>query len=105
MAVLMAASAGMTAMAAASGDITVVSREDGSGTRGAFIELMGVEEKDADGNKVDNTTEAAKITNSTAVMLSTVAEDVNAIGYISLGSLNDTVTAVKIDGAGICRGN
>ena len=86
-------------MAAASGDITVVSREDGSGTRGAFIELMGVEEKDADGNKVDNTTEAAKITNSTAVMLSTVAEDVNAIGYISLGSLNDTVTAVKIDGA------
>ena len=99
MAVLMAASAGMTAMAAASGDITVVSREDGSGTRGAFIELMGVEEKDADGNKVDKTTEAAKITNSTAVMLSTVAEDVNAIGYISLGSLNDTVTAVKIDGA------
>ena len=99
MAVLMAASAGMTAMAAASGDITVVSRDDGSGTRGAFIELMGVEEKDADGNKVDNTTEAAKITNSTAVMLSTVAEDVNAIGYISLGSLNDTVTAVKIDGA------
>ena len=97
MAVLMAASAGMTAIAAASGDITVVSREDGSGTRGAFIELMGVEEKDADGNKVDNTTEAAKITNSTAVMLSTVAEDVNAIGYISLGSLNDTVTAVKID--------
>ena len=95
----MAASAGMTAMAAASGDITVVSREDGSGTRGAFIELMGVEEKDADGNKVDNTIEAAKITNSTAVMLSTVAEDVNAIGYISLGSLNDTVTAVKIDGA------
>ena len=80
MAVLMAASAGMTAMAAASGDITVVSREDGSGTRGAFIELMGVEEKDADGNKVDNTTESAKITNSTAVMLSTVAEDVNAIG-------------------------
>ena len=99
MAVLMAASAGMTATAAASGDITVVSREDGSGTRGAFIELMGVEEKDADGNKVDNTTESAKITNSTAVMLSTVAEDVNAIGYISLGSLNDTVTAVKIDGA------
>ena len=99
MAVLMAASAVMTAMAAASGDITVVSREDGSGTRGAFIELMGVEEKDADGNKVDNTTESAKITNSTAVMLSTVAEDVNAIGYISLGSLNDTVTAVKIDGA------
>ena len=60
MAALMTASIGMTAMAAAEGDITVVSREDGSGTRGAFIELFGVEEKDADGNKVDNTTEAAK---------------------------------------------
>ena len=85
--------------AAAQGDITICSREDGSGTRGAFIELFGVEEKDADGNKVDNTTEAAKITNSTSVMLSTVEGDVNAIGYVSLGSLNDSVTAVKIDGA------
>lgn len=99
MAALMTASIGMTAMTAAEGDITVVSREDGSGTRGAFIELFGVEEKDADGNKVDNTTEAAKITNSTSVMLGTVEKDVNAIGYISLGSLNDTVKAVKIDGA------
>ena len=99
MAALMTASIGMTAMAAAEGDSTVVSREDGSGTRGAFIELFGVEEKDADGNKVDNTTEAAKITNSTSVMLGTVEKDVNAIGYISLGSLNDTVKAVKIDGA------
>ena len=80
-------------------DITIVSREDGSGTRGAFIELFGIEEKDADGNKVDNTTEAAKITNSTSVMLSTVAQDVNAIGYVSLGSLDDSVTALKIDGA------
>ena len=79
--------------------VNVLSREDGSGTRGAFIELFGIEEKDADGNKVDNTTEAAKITNSTSVMLSTVAQDENAIGYVSLGSLNDTVTAVKIDGA------
>ena len=84
MAALMTASIGMTAMAAAEGDITVVSREDGSGTRGAFIELFGVEEKDADGNKVDNTTEAAKITNSTSVMLGTVEKDVNAIGYICL---------------------
>ena len=82
-----------------SNDITIVSREDGSGTRGAFIELFGIEEKDADGNKVDNTTEAAKITNSTSVMLSTVAQDVNAIGYVSLGSLDDSVTALKIDGA------
>ncbi|MCQ4772673.1 substrate-binding domain-containing protein [Lacrimispora saccharolytica] len=78
--------------------VTVVSREDGSGTRGAFIELFGVEEKDADGNKVDNTTEEAEITNNTAVMMSTVAGDVDAIGYISLGSLNDSVKAVKIDG-------
>ena len=90
---------GTTVMAAASGDITISSREDGSGTRGAFIELFGIEEKDADGNKVDNTTEAAKITNSTSVMLSTVAQDVNAIGYVSLGSLDDSVTALKIDGA------
>ena len=99
MAAMMAACAGTTAMAAAEGDITICSREDGSGTRGAFIELMGIEEKDADGNKIDNTTEAAKITNSTSVMMSTVEGDVNAIGYISLGSLNDSVTAVKVDGA------
>ncbi|MDY3251256.1 MAG: substrate-binding domain-containing protein, partial [Candidatus Choladocola sp.] len=98
-AAMMAACVGTTAMAAAEGDITICSREDGSGTRGAFIELFGVEEKDADGNKIDNTTEAAKITNSTSVMLSTVEGDVNAIGYISLGSLNDSVKAVKIDGA------
>ena len=98
-ALLGVATMGTTAMAAASGDITICSREDGSGTRGAFIELFGIEEKDADGNKVDNTTEAAKITNSTSVMLSTVAQDVNAIGYVSLGSLDDSVTAVKIDGA------
>ena len=82
----------------ASGDITIVSREDGSGTRGAFVELLGIEVKDADGNKVDMTTVDAKITNSTSVMMTTVEGDVNAIGYISLGSLNDTVTAVKVDG-------
>ena len=97
-ALLGVATMGTTAMAAASGDITICSREDGSGTRGAFIELFGIEEKDADGNKVDNTTEAAKITNSTSVMLSTVAQDVNAIGYVSLGSLDDSVTALKIAG-------
>lgn len=57
----------------ASGDITILSREDGSGTRGAFVELFGIEEKDADGNKVDMTTEDAKITNSTSVMMTTVA--------------------------------
>lgn len=81
-----------------SGAITVVSREDGSGTRGAFVELLGIEEKDADGNKVDMTTDMAEITNSTAVMMTTVAGNTNAIGYISLGSLNDSVKAVSIDG-------
>ena len=80
------------------GNITVVSREEGSGTRGAFVELLGIEEKDAAGNKVDNTTAAAEITNSTAVMLTTVAGNKNAIGYVSLGSLNDTVQALTIDG-------
>ena len=79
--------------------IDVTSREDGSGTRGAFIELFVIEEKDADGNKIDNTTEEAVITNSTEVMLTTVAGDDYAIGYVSLGSLNDTVNALKIDGA------
>lgn len=79
--------------------ISVVSREEGSGTRGAFIELFGIEEKDADGNKIDNTTEDASITNNTSVMMSTVAGNEYAIGYISLGSLNESVKAVKIDGA------
>ncbi len=82
------AASGMT------GSITVVSREDGSGTRGAFVELFGI---DADGE--DNTTEDAEITNSTAVMMTTIAGNAQAIGYISLGSLNDTVKAVSIDGA------
>lgn len=79
--------------------INVVSREDGSGTRGAFIELFGIEQEDESGEKVDMTTESASITNSTAVMMTTVAGDANAIGYISLGSLDDSVKAVKIDGA------
>lgn len=78
--------------------INVISREDGSGTRGAFVELFGVEEE-IDGEKVDNTTTDATVTNNTSVMLSTVAQDPNAIGYVSLGSLSDDVKAVKIDGA------
>ena len=77
--------------------IDVISREDGSGTRGAFIELTGVEQK-IDGKKVDMTTEDAQITNNTAVMMTTVAGDTYAIGYISLGSLNDSVKAVKVAG-------
>lgn len=80
-------------------NITVVSREDGSGTRGAFIEVFGIEEKDADGNKVDNTISTAEITNSTSVMMITIAGNKSAIGYISLGSLDNSVKAVKIDGA------
>jgi len=79
--------------------INVISREDGSGTRGAFIELFGIEQKDENGEKVDYTTEEAQITNNTSVMMTTVGGDTSAIGYISLGSLNDTVKAVKIDGA------
>lgn len=81
-----------------SNDITIVSREDGSGTRGAFVELFEIEEE-VDGEKVDMTTEAAQITNSTSVMLTTVSGDEYAIGYVSLGSLDDSVKAVKIDGA------
>lgn len=81
------------------GTITVLSREDGSGTRGAFIELFGIEQKDADGNKTDMTLDTAEITNSTSVMMTTVAGNPNAIGYVSLGSLGDDVKAVLIDGA------
>ena len=79
-------------------DITIVSREDGSGTRGAFVELFGIEEKDESGEKVDRTTTDAQTTNNTSVMMTTVSGDMYAIGYISLGSLNNTVKAVKIDG-------
>ena len=78
---------------AAEGTITVMSREDGSGTRGAFVELTGVEQDD-----VDMTTVDAVITNSTAVMLTSVSGDPNAIGYVSMGSLNETVKAISVDG-------
>lgn len=89
---------GKEVKASDSGKIAVISREEGSGTRGAFVELFGIEKKDANGKKVDRTTENAGITNSTAVMMTTVAGNKDAIGYISLGSLNDNVKAVKIDG-------
>lgn len=79
-------------------DITVISREDGSGTRGAFIELFGIEEKNESGEKVDNTTDTASVTNNTSVMMTTVAGNEYAIGYISLGSMNETVKPLKIDG-------
>lgn len=78
--------------------ISVYSREDGSGTRGAFVELFGIEQKNENGEKVDYTTVEAIITNSTDVMMTSVSGDTYGIGYISLGSLNDTVKAVKING-------
>ena len=87
------------ANAVPSGEISVYSREDGSGTRGAFVELMGIEQKNSSGEKVDMTTTSAAITNSTSVMMTSVAGDENGIGYISLGSLGDTVKALKVDGA------
>ncbi|NLM01698.1 MAG: phosphate ABC transporter substrate-binding protein [Treponema sp.] len=78
-------------------EITVVSRESGSGTRGAFVELFGIEQK-IDVKKIDLTVDTADITNSTEVAITTVAGNTNAIGYISLGSLNNKVKALKIDG-------
>ncbi len=84
---------------AANEEITVISREEGSGTRGAFIELLGVEQKDSSGKKVDYTTVTSSISNSTSVVMTSVAQNTSAIGYISLGSLNSTVKALKIDGA------
>lgn len=97
---IMAASllAGCGASAAESSMINVVSREDGSGTRGAFIELFGVQVKDADGNKKDMTTKEAIIANKTDIMLTNVGSDANAIGYVSLGSLSDAIKALSIDG-------
>lgn len=81
------------------GEITVISREEGSGTRGAFVELLGVEVKNDAGEKMDMTTEEAIVSNSTSVVMTGVAGDALAIGYISLGSLNDTVKALAVDGA------
>lgn len=80
--------------------ISVLTREEGSGTRGAFIELLGIEEKNADGKKVDKTIDTAENTNSTSVMITTVQGNKAAIGYISLGSLDKSkVKALKVDGA------
>ena len=79
-------------------EINVISREDGSGTRGAFIELFGIEQKNEAGEKIDCTTDECDITNSTSVMMTSVSGNDCAIGYISLGSLNDTVKALAIDG-------
>lgn len=78
--------------------VVLISREEGSGTRGAFVELFGIEMKNAEGKRVDFTSEEADITNSTEVMLTSVAGNKYAIGYVSLGSLNKTVKALKIEG-------
>lgn len=96
--VMLGMAAGVAAEFDAASEITVVSREEGSGTRGAFVELLGVEKKDADGNKVDYTTEEAIITNNTNVMMTTVAGNEAAIGYSSMGSLNETVKALRVNG-------
>lgn len=88
-----------TSSDATGGSISVLTREEGSGTRGAFIELFGIEQKDADGKKVDHTITSAESTNSTSVMMTTVEGNKAAIGYVSLGSLDETkVKALKVDG-------
>ena len=79
-------------------NITVLSREEGSGTRGAFIELFGIEKKNSSGEKIDYTTDEAMVTNSTSVMMTSIASDMYGIGYVSLGFLNDSVKGLKIDG-------
>ncbi len=86
------------ASAEAGGSVNVFSREDGSGTRSAFVELVGLEEKASDGTPVDLTTNDAVIINSTSVMLTSVAGDPDGIGYVSMGSLSDAVRAVAVDG-------
>lgn len=78
-------------------NIYPISREMGSGTRGAFVEIFKIQ-KEINGKKIDATTNKAEVTNSTGVMITTVANSKNSIGYISLGSLNDTIKALKVDG-------
>ena len=80
-------------------EINVVSREDGSGTRGAFIELFGIEQKVAGGGKKDMTSKDAVIAKETDIMMTNIAGDRYAIGYASLGSVNHTIKTVPIDGA------
>ena len=80
-------------------EIFVLSREDGSGTRSAFAQLMGIETVDGQGRRTDSMVDTVEITNSTGVMLSGVSENENAIGYVSIGALNETVKALEIDGA------
>jgi len=92
-AAMIIAASTLTGCGSSNSEITVISREDGSGTRGAFTELMGITVDD-----VDNTVASAEISNSTSVVIQSVAGNSSAIGYISLGSLNDEVKAVSVDG-------
>lgn len=85
--------------------INVVSREDGSGTRGAFIELFGIIVKGDDGTITDFTTKEAVVTNKTDVMLTNIESDKYAVGYVSMGSLNDKVKALPIDGVEASEAN
>lgn len=85
-------------------EITVVTREQGSGTRDAFVELTGVLVEDGD-TKTDNTTASAVTVNGTEAVITNVTGNDAAIGYISLGSLNDTVKAVDIEGVEVTADN
>ncbi len=86
-------------------EINVITREEGSGTRGAFIELFGLEEKQADGTKKDLIMKEANVENNTNSILTTVAADKYAIGYVSMGSLNDSIVAASIEGVAATTDN
>lgn len=92
---ILAISLGTLSVASAA-PISPISREEGSGTRGAFVEIFDLLQKQGE-KKIDMTSPKAQITNSTAVMLTTISRNKNAIGYVSLGSLNNSVKAIKID--------
>ncbi len=85
--------------------ITVVSKEEGSGTRGVFIEITGVEGKDASGNKADLTTKNALVQPSTGAVKQTVTNTPDSIGYVSMGALDDTVKTVKVEGVEASEAN
>ena len=79
-------------------DLTVTSREDGSGTRKSFIEQVGLIKEDKNGNYKDLTTDNSMVINSTNGVLKAVGVDKTAIAYVSLTALDDSVKAIKIDG-------
>ncbi len=79
-------------------EIIVVSRESGSGTRGAFEELLGLEKKNDDGTKTSLVIENALIAESNGTVKSNIASKGDSIGYMSLGVIDQTVKALKIDG-------